>query len=333
MSCVELIFVEGVRLGSKCFWPTEARDRISQHLPPSANSWCAFVYVSRCLSGPGVHPAGPQPRPDRFRASRGPSQPPEEQRGPGPPGTERPPRPLHLGAGGGVGLRLRGHSPQATEGGGDHTSSDPFPAVDAVRSPWHRPGGRKGAGTIARLVVSGTQKYAFTSPQARVCARLVPEGSGPGPSWGRCFGGLGPAAGSRAPSLGGGARVPGSSGGGRPSPWRWAQGSAPHPARPRFEFPAAAVTKRQTWRLKARAFLRWLSVAPGPGQEAVSEDGGRMLLGAALQTGAEEGWRLHSHEQQPPSPASSSSSAPQGLRVLRAPLPAVVRTRPMPRRP
>ena len=47
---------------------------------------------------------------------------------------------------------------------------DPVPPSPSTQRPWHRPGGREGAGTIARLVVSGGHKHAFTSPQDRVCA-------------------------------------------------------------------------------------------------------------------------------------------------------------------
>lgn len=231
-----------------------------------------------------------------------------------------------------MGLRLRGHSPQATEGGGDHTSSDPFPAVDAVRSPWHRPGGRKGAGTIAQLVVSGTQKYAFTSPQARVCARLVPEGSGPGPSWGRCFGGLGPAAGSRAQPL---RRGPSA------GQLRWWSilalevGTGPGPTPSRASVRVSRGRCDKTPDLEAQSPCLPSVAQCGPRPRPGSSLRGRREDAArcGLADGAEEGWRLHSHEQRPPSPASSRSSAPRGLRVLRAPLPAVVRTRPVPRRP
>lgn len=62
-------------------------------------------------------------------------------------------RPLRLGVGG-----CMAQSPWPQSAG--HTSADPFLAVIAYRAP----GTALGAGTIARLVVSGTQKFAFTSP-------------------------------------------------------------------------------------------------------------------------------------------------------------------------
>lgn len=44
------------------------------------------------------------------------------------------------------------------------TRRRPHPGSYSVPRPWHRPGGRDRTGTIAWLVVSGTQKCAFTSP-------------------------------------------------------------------------------------------------------------------------------------------------------------------------
>lgn len=46
----------------------------------------------------------------------------------------------------------------------------PHPAGPFCPAPWHHPGERGRAGTIAWLVVSGGHKPAFTSPQPRVCA-------------------------------------------------------------------------------------------------------------------------------------------------------------------
>lgn len=315
VSCVELIFVEGVRLRSKCFVACGSQRRNRPAPPSSASSFCAFMYLSQCLSGPGVHPARlPQPLPGPF---------------------QKPPWPC--------GVHISPQGSREDQGHGDRGGQGPC-GWESVRGPvcvapsvWPRSPGHEGwavttlAGTPSLWLMQyralappwGPQGGKNNRPACLRHTKVRFHKTGSVPAW--CQREQAQA------QLGRGRSQPSAQPPRRGPEFCTAQvAMAPvvetgpeFSATPSRELPVAAAVKGQTWRLRASAFLPWLSLAPSPCQAPVCEDGGRMLVGMAGKAqpcGQGQGWgQVDSHQQGPPSPASSFSPVQWDLGLLCSP--------------
>lgn len=137
---------------------------------------CQALRGTRHLRAQGSPTGLPQPRPGPSGSPSGPwcpRQPPEQPGDTGPLGTEAV---LATAAGdqGGVCGSVYVATVPSARPPPTPTRRRPHPCSYSVPRPWHRPGGHDGTGTIAWLVVSGTQKCAFTSPTR---PRLCPPGA------------------------------------------------------------------------------------------------------------------------------------------------------------